>query len=82
MTPESIRAAGEVIAGLGKRSAAVLNRARYDLSATLAWGLVTWGIWGYSARVWAISIGAYLMLSAILAAVAGMKKPAPLGRIA
>lgn len=71
MTPERIRAVGEVILRLGRGFAGALGRARNDLSVTLAWGLITWGVFGLSPRAWAISIGTYLVTNAILAAIAG-----------
>lgn len=74
MTPESIVATGEVIADLGKRSAATLRTVSHELAVSLAWGLITWGIIGFEVHKWAISVGTYFILNAILGAVAGRNK--------
>lgn len=74
MTSEQLVVAGEVIANLGQRFAGVLARVRHDLSVMLAWCLITWGIFGFNPARWAISVGAYLILSSVLAAIAGRKE--------
>jgi hypothetical protein len=74
MTSDQIRVVGEVISRLGRGFSGVVARARHDIFITLAWGLITWGVFQLNPRAWAISVGIYLATQAILAAFAGGKK--------